>query len=102
MIMATEEKIHEMRLLLSAKDLKWFQENFPMFKWQAGDTKIRWNANDPDEVKMARQAFEAYKQKHKNAMAFRVDPNDKKDTKKLDGFDPNAEYIIMQEFMHKG
>ena len=101
MIMVAE-KIHEMRLLLSPKDLKWFKENFPMFDWIAGDTKIRWNANNPEEVEMARQAFEAYKKKHKKAMAFKVNPDDKKDTKALNGFDPNAEYIIMQEFMHKG
>ena len=102
MIVATKERICEMRLLISAKDLPWFKKEFPSFDWTAGDTKIKWNANDPDEVEMARRAFEAYKKKHKKAMAFKVDKNDKRDTQKISEFDPNAEYIIMQEFMHKG
>ncbi len=93
---------NEMRLLIAPSDLAWFKENFPMFKWEAGDTTIKWNANDPEEVKMAKQAFEAYKKKHPKALAFKVKKDDQKDAKRLDSFDPNAEMIIMQEFAVKG
>jgi hypothetical protein len=102
MVVDTEEKICEMRLLISAKELAEFKKDFPEIKWQAGDTNIRWNANKPEEVEMAKKAFEAYKQKHPKAMAFRVNPQDKKETNQIKDFDPNAEMIIMQEFMQKG
>lgn len=101
MITATEQ-IREMRLLISVKELSWFKENFPSFKWEAGDTTIKWNANDPDEVAMAKKAFEAYKKKHPKAMAFRVKKDDKKDAHEINEFDPNAEMILMQDWMHKG
>ncbi|MFA6971415.1 MAG: hypothetical protein WC208_08450 [Gallionella sp.] len=94
--------IREMRLLIAPADLQWFKDNFPSFKWESGDTTIKWNANDPDEVKMARQAFDAYKKKHPKARAFKVKKNDEKDTTSIDKFDPNAEMIIMQEFTVKG
>ena len=100
--MVAEQKICEMRLLIAPSDLKWFKENFPTFKWEAGDTTIKWNANDPEEVAMARKAYEAYKKKHPKALAFRVKKDDQKDANRLDDFDPNAEMIIMQEFMVKG
>ena len=96
------ERISEMRLLISAKELEWFKTEFPGFKWEAGDTTIKWNANNPEEVELARQAYEAYKKKHPKAMAFAVKKDDKKDTRQLDAFDPNAEMILMQEWMHKG
>ncbi len=102
MTTAIGEKICEMRLLMSVKEVAWFKENFPGFKWEAGDTKIRWNANSPEEVAMAKAAFDAYKQKHPKAMAFKVSPQDKKDTQSIPDFDPNAEFIIMQEFQVKG
>ena len=66
-----------MRLLIAPADLKWFKENFPTIKWEAGDTTIKWNANDPEEVEMARKAFMAYKQKHPRALAFSVDKDGK-------------------------
>lgn len=100
--MEVAEKMCEMRLLISAKELEEFKKEFPEFKWQAGDTNIRWNANKPEEVEMARRAFEAYKKKHPKAMAFRVNPQEKKETNEIKEFDPNAEMIIMQEFMTKG
>jgi len=96
------EKQNSMRLLLSVKELAWFKEKYPEIKWTAGDTNIRWNANDPDEVALARKAFQAYREKHPKAMAFRVNPENKKDAKSIDHFDPNAEQIIMQDFLHKG
>jgi hypothetical protein len=98
----TENKMCSMRLMLSVKEVEWFKTNFPGIKWEAGHTEVRWNANDPDEVELARKAFKAYKEKHPKAMAFKVNPEDKKDAKSLDAFDPNAEYIIMQDFLHKG
>ena len=101
-MLAEIKEMHEMRLLLSVKDLVWFQKEFPTIKWKAGDTTVKWNANDPDEVALAKQAFEAYKKKHPKAMAFRVNKEDKKDAKSIDEFDPNAEMIIMQEYMVKG
>ena len=102
MVVATEEKICEMRILLSAKELKWFNENYPEIKWGAGDTTIKWNANDPDEVEMARRAWGAYKKKHPKAQGFSVDKDDKKNTKVLKDFDPNAEKVILQDWLVKG
>lgn len=96
------EKMCEMRLLISAKELEDFKKEFPGIKWEAGDTTIKWNANKPEEVEMAKKAFEAYKTKHPKAMAFRVNPQDKKETNQIKDFDPNAEMIICQEFMQKG
>jgi hypothetical protein len=100
--MAVLEKMCEMRLLISAKELEGFKKDFPGIKWQAGDTTIRWNGNKPEEVEMARKAFEAYRIKHPKAMAFRVNPEDKKETSEIKAFDPNAEMIIMQDWMTKG
>lgn len=100
--MIATEKQCEMRLLIAPTDLLWFRENFPSFKWEAGDTTIKWNANDPDEVEMARRAYEAYKKKHPKAVAFRVKKDDVKDAKHITDFDPNAEMIICQEFAIKG
>lgn len=96
------DEVREMRLLISVKELAWFKQEFPEFKWEAGDTTIKWNANKPEEVEMARKAFEAYKKKHPKAMAFKMLREDKKDANEIQNFDPNAEMIIMQEFMHKG
>jgi len=93
---------HEMRLLIAVSDLEWFKTNFPMFKWEAGDTTIKWNANDPDEVEMAKKAFDAYKQKHPKALAYRVKKNDEKEATGMKEFDANAEMIIMREYMVKG
>ena len=95
-------EIHEMRLLISVKELDWFKENFPTIKWEAGDTTIKWNANDPEEVELARKAYSAYKQKHPKALGFACKKDNKKDAKELKSFDPNAEMIIMQDWMHKG
>jgi len=92
----------EMRLLISVSDLPWFKENFSMFKWQAGDTKISWNANDPDEVAMAQKAFEAYKKKHPRALAFSIDKDGNTSAQASKEFDPNAEMIVMQEYAVKG
>lgn len=97
-----EEKFCEMRLLISAKELEEFKKEFPGIKWEAGDTNIRWNSNNPEEVEMARKAFEAYKKKHPKALAFKMKADDKKDTQEIKEFDPNAEFIVLQEFMVKG
>ena len=96
------EKIHQMRILISIKELADFKKEFPNFNWTAGDTTIRWNANDPDEVNLARMAFEAYKKKHPKTQAFSVDVNGNKGAKELSGFDPNAEMILVQDWMQKG
>lgn len=92
----------EMRLLVSAKDLAEFKKEFPGIKWEAGDTTLRWNANSPEEVALAKKAFEAYRKKFPKAQAFRLLKNDTKDCHEIKDFDPNAEVIIMQEFLHKG
>lgn len=102
MVVETGEKMCEMRLLISAKELEEFKKEFPEFKWQAGDTTIKWNANKPEEVEMAKKAFEAYRKKHPKSMAFKVNPQDKKETNEIKDFDPNAEMIICQDWMTKG
>ena len=78
MVVMAEQKICEMRILISPRELEEFRKEFPGIKWQAGDTEIKWNSNAPEEVEMARKAFEAYKKKHPKAIAYSVD----KDTKK--------------------
>jgi len=97
-----EGKICEMRLLISTKELEWFKKEFPNINWQAGDTLVRWNANKPEEVALAKLAYEAYKKKHPQAQAFRVSKDDTKETQELKEFDPNSEYIIIQDWLHKG
>jgi len=100
--MEVAEKMCEMRLLISAKELEGFKKDFPGIKWQAGDTTIRWNGNNPEEVEMARKAFEAYKQKHPKAMAFKMLRDDRKDTTEIKEFDPNAECIVIGHWSEKG
>ncbi len=102
MPIATEEKICEIRILISVKELQSFKDEFPEIKWEAGDTKIRWNANDPDEVALANKAFDAYRKKHPKAIAYSVDKHGDKGATALKAFDPNAELILLQEWMHKG
>ena len=94
--------MNQMRLLISAKELEWFKKEFPEIKWEAGDTTVKWNANNPEEVEMARKAFEAYKKKHPKAMAFKVDVDGNKGADEIPDFDPNAEMILLQDWMHKG
>ena len=101
-MLVAEEKLHEMNLLISVSDLNWFKENFPAFKWVAGHTRIVWNANDPDEVAMARKAFEAYKKKHPRALSFSIDKDGNTSSQASKEFDPNAEMIVMQEYAVKG
>ena len=91
-----------MRLLISAKELEWFKTKFPGIKWEAGDTTIKWNANNPEEVEMARKAFAAYKQKHPKAMAFKMERDNKASSQEIKEFDANAEMILMQDWMTKG
>ena len=102
MLVKEKEKMCEMRVLMSVQELEWFKEHCPGIKWEAGDTKIRWNANDPEEVALARKAYDIYKKKHPKALAFKVKKDDKKDAKELKEFDPNAEFIMLQDWMHKG
>ena len=94
--------MNEMRLMLSVKELEWFKREFPDIKWLAGDTTIRWNANNPEEVELARKAYEAYKKKHPQALAYRTDRNEKKEANSIKDFDPNAELILMVEPMVGG
>ena len=91
-----------MRILITPKELEEFKKEFPGIKWEAGDTTIKWNANKPEEVELARKAFEAYKKKHPKAMAFRVKKDNQKDAKEIKQFDPNAEMILLQDWMVKG
>jgi hypothetical protein len=92
----------EMRLLVSVKELAELKKEFPDIKWEAGDTTIVWDSNKPEEVEMARKAFEAYKKKHPKAMAFSVDHKDNKGAQAISDFDPNAEKILVQDWMEKG
>ena len=69
---------------------------------EAGDTTVKWNANNPDEVKMARKAFKAaIKEYGKDAIIFAVNKKGKKDQKIVD-FDPLAEEILVQPRPHPG
>lgn len=59
---------------------------------QHGDTKMVWDADNPDEVKIAMDAYN--KLIKKNFLAFSVGKKGKKD-EQIDEFDPDAEQIIM-------
>lgn len=98
---AITERICEMRLLLSPMEIEEFKKEFPEFKWEAGDTKILWNANDLEEVAMARKAFEAYRKKHPGSLVYKVDMNDK-GSEVIKDFDPNAEMIVIHDRMVGG
>ena len=70
MVVSAPVKMCEMRIMIAPAELAWFKEHFPDIKWEAGDTTIKWNANDPDEVKMAMKAYNAYKKKHPKRLAI--------------------------------
>lgn len=91
-----------LNLLMSVSDLDWFKENFPAIKWVAGHTCLEWNSNMPEEVEMAKKAFEAYKKKHPRALAFSIDKDGNTSAQASKEFDPNAEMILMQEYTVKG
>jgi hypothetical protein len=57
---------------------------------ETGDTKIRWDKDNPDEVAAARAAFDALK-----AKKFRSYAMNGKDRVIIHDFDPDAEQIVM-------
>lgn len=59
---------------------------------KTGDTKIIWDAENDDEVKVARDTFD--KLKTKNYIAYSVKRNGKQDTI-IQKFDPGIEKMIM-------
>jgi len=69
---------------------------------EAGDTTIKWNGNDSDEVLKAKAAFNAaVKQYGKDAIIYSLDKSGKKD-KELKEFDPLAEEILILPRPHPG
>lgn len=65
----------------------------------SGDLKTIWSADKPDEVAIARRAFEDAKKK--GYMAYRVNrKGDKGEV--MGGFDPEAETIILAPAMQGG
>ncbi len=58
----------------------------------AGDTKQRWDADQPEEVAIAKDAFTRLT--NQGFKAFRVDNDGDKDGK-MDKFDPTAEAVIL-------
>lgn len=59
---------------------------------KTGHTRLRWNPKVPDEVKMARETFDAmYAKGH---AIFRVD-KDGEAGERMDKFDPKAKRMIM-------
>lgn len=56
-----------------------------------GDTRVEWNPNNPDEVALARKAFQ--NAKDKRYLIYRVEPGGTRG-ELLREFDPSAERII--------
>jgi len=91
--------IREMKVMvaLDQKDLP--DSPPPGTKWEAGDTKIVWDSDKPDEVGAARDTFN--KLKKKGYLAFSVrDKGHKGD--QINEFDPDAEKLIMAPPMAGG
>lgn len=57
----------------------------------SGDTKTIWNADDENEVEIARQTFKSLKDR--GFAIFRVDKKGEKG-EKMNSFDPSAEKMI--------
>jgi hypothetical protein len=57
-----------------------------------GDTKTIWSSDKPDEVEVARAAFDTFKKK--GYRAFSVKGKDGEQDKMVDKFDPAMERII--------
>jgi len=69
---------------------------------EAGDTTVKWNGNDSDEVIKAKAAFNAaLKQYGKDAIIYSIGKDGKKD-KELKEFDPLAEEILVMPKPHPG
>lgn len=60
---------------------------------KSGDTKIMWDRNNQDEVKIAKQAFEELT-KTKKFVAFYVTDKDGTKGEQMREFDPRAERVI--------
>lgn len=61
---------------------------------ESGDTKIIWSKDNPEEVEVARAAFDRLTKKGKYA-AFNVTGKDGEKGGRMYDFNPNAERIIL-------
>ena len=88
--------MNTLKVTCSVEDLSFLKEASKGLKSQIrpGDSKILWNANDPDEVEKARETFKRVMEKLKGT-AYRKLHNGK--TEKIKEIDPNAEEIIIVE-----
>jgi len=66
---------------------------------QTGDTKTVWDANNPDEVEVARTQFNALKKK--GYLAYAVKKGGERGAR-MDTFDPAAESMILAPAMAGG
>lgn len=66
----------------------------------SGDTKILWSRDNPDEVEVARTAFNSLRAKKFNA--FKIVGKDGSQGEQITEFDPNLERIIMVPAMRGG
>jgi hypothetical protein len=58
-----------------------------------GDTKIMWNADNPDEVAAAKAHFKSLRDRH--YLAFKAEGREGTRGSQIDHFDPDLERIIM-------
>ncbi len=58
-----------------------------------GDTKVRWNKRNPDEVSAAKATFTLYKKR--GFAAFRMTAKGSKKGSQIDEFDPEAGSLLM-------
>lgn len=65
----------------------------------SGDTRLRWNPKDKDEVQAARDKFDEFRKK--GYAAFRVNATGTKG-EQIDKFDPRAERVILMPPMVGG
>ncbi len=67
---------------------------------QAGDLKIIWDSEKPDEVEAVRKQFDELKKK--GYMAWNVTNKGRKGDNEIKEFDPDIEKIIMTPAVTKG
>lgn len=67
---------------------------------KAGDLKVIWDAENPDEVKAAREQFDSLRKK--GYMAWDVGARGRKGDNEIKTFDPNLEKMIITPPVTKG
>lgn len=75
-------------------------DSFMAVMGTAGDTKIIWNKDNPDEVENARRTFNDLLSK--NYLAFKVRDSDSKEGEQIREFDPNIGRMILSPQMRGG